>query len=393
MENKKELFNKICLYIDEHEQEMIALWRDWVRCESCSREPQSVSAVAQKIKEEFEKVGLKCQLHDMSPNGPALTGVLGETRPGKPIIFGGHYDTVFPKGSFIDELFKIEDGKAMGPGALDMKGGIIISLYVIKALNHIGFDENPIKIIYSGDEEIGHRGSSCGQLYLDESKGGLFAFNMETGLIDNALCIGRKGSLNAHIMVNGIESHAGNDFTSGVSAIEEMCRKIIKIQALTDLDSGTSVNTGVIKGGTVPNAVPAQCSAVIDIRYEKTAEKDRVIDELKKITAESSLSGTSAVLDIVEGLPVYETTDGVLKFFEYVKKTATDYALPVPTGKRLGGGSDASYITMAGTPVICSFGVRGQWNHTKREYAVVDSMKERVKLISAVILEKDGFSL
>ena len=201
--NNKELFAKICDYLKEHHDEMIATWRDFVNTESWSKEPETVNIVAAKIKAEFEKAGMECRLEDMSPNGNALVGIIGKDRPGKPIVFGGHYDTVFPKGTFGDNPFRIEDGKAYGPGALDMKGGITISLYVIKALEHIGWKENPIKIIYAGDEEIGHRGSKCGQLYLDESKGGLFGFNMETGLIDNALCIGRKGSLNANITVNG----------------------------------------------------------------------------------------------------------------------------------------------------------------------------------------------
>ena len=391
--NNKELFAKICDYLKEHHDEMIATWRDFVNTESWSKEPETVNIVAAKIKAEFEKAGMECRLEDMSPNGNALVGIIGKDRPGKPIVFGGHYDTVFPKGTFGDNPFRIEDGKAYGPGALDMKGGITISLYVIKALEHIGWKENPIKIIYAGDEEIGHRGSKCGQLYLDESEGGLFGFNMETGLIDNALCIGRKGSLNANITVNGRESHAGNDFTAGISAIEEMCHKILKIQKLTDLEKGTTVNTGVIKGGTVPNAVPQECSAVVDIRIEDWSEKDRIYAEIEKIVKESTVEGTSATVEFVDGLPIYETTPGVMKFFDHVVDVATDYALPIPTGKRLGGGSDASYITMAGTPVICSFGVRGQWNHTKREYAVVDAMEERAKLIAAVILEKDKFVL
>ncbi len=99
---------------------------------------------------------------------------------------------MFAKGTFGANPFRIEDGKAYGPGALDMKGGIVISLYVIKALESIGFNEHPIKVIYVSDEEIGHRNSSGSDLYLKEGEGGICAFNMETGLVDGRLC-GKKG--------------------------------------------------------------------------------------------------------------------------------------------------------------------------------------------------------
>src|SRR5699024_6041606 len=129
--------------------------------------------------------------------------------------FSGHMDTVFPTGSFGEELFLIKDGKAHGPGVLDMKGGIIIALYAIKALNHIGYNERPLKIIISGDEEIGHINSSGNDIITKEAEGGVCAFNLETGRADHSLCIGRKGRIECHVTVNGVESHAGNDFESG----------------------------------------------------------------------------------------------------------------------------------------------------------------------------------
>ncbi len=98
-------------------------------------------------------------------------------------------DTVFPTGTLGDKPFRIEDDNAYGPGVLDMKGGIIIFLYVIKALNRINYKERPIKIIYSGDEEIGHKNSKGAEIILNEARGGICAFNMETGLVDNHLCL------------------------------------------------------------------------------------------------------------------------------------------------------------------------------------------------------------
>ena len=126
--------NHIYQYVDEKKDEMVALWKDMVNLESGTREKEKVDRLAERLKVEFEKAGLNCRLVDVGPqNGKTLVGVLGAERSGKPVIFSGHMDTVFSTGTFGDNPFRIEDGKAFGPGVLDMKGGIIIALYVIKA--------------------------------------------------------------------------------------------------------------------------------------------------------------------------------------------------------------------------------------------------------------------
>lgn len=378
-------------YIDSKRDEMLLKWQEIVELESYAREPQKVDILGIRLKEEFESAGLTCELIDVGNNGKSLVGVIGEDRKGEPVIFSGHFDTVFPTGTFGKDLFKIVDGNAHGPGALDMKGGIIISLYVIKALNEVGYNQRPLKIIFSGDEEIGHLNSQGAQVIMDAAKGGKCAFNMETGLISNKLCIGRKGRIECHITVTGVESHAGNDFLTGRNSIEEMAYKIIEIQKLTNLEVGTTVSVGKIKGGTVSNAVPAQCKIEIDIRFEKESEMDKVSKEIEEIAKKTYVEGTTTLCEFVNVMAAYETTDGVIDFFNYVNKTSKEFGFGEMEGVRLGGSSDASYITKAGTPVICSFGVRGAWNHTTREYALVETLFERAKLISTIVLNLEEF--
>ncbi len=374
-------------YVQSHRDEMIALWRDLVNLEGNAPEVENLDKVAQRLKEEFEKTGMDCRLADVGPNaGKYLVGTIGADRPGKPVIFSGHFDTVFAKGTFGANPFRIEDGKAYGPGALDMKGGIVISLYVIKALESIGFNEHPIKVIYVSDEEIGHRNSSGSDLYLKEGEGGICAFNMETGLVDGRLCVGRKAAVFGHCVVTGVESHAGNDFPSGRNAIEEMAYKIIDLQKLTDLDKGSTVTCSVIQGGTVQNAIPGRCEMKIDMRFEKMAEMNRVMEAAKEICAQTHVEGTSTQLELRVTMPVFEVTDAGMNFYNMVHDVALENGFGEVGYTTLGGGSDASYLTMAGTPSICSFGVQGQWNHTDREYAVVESLFTRTEMIVAVIL-------
>ncbi len=244
------ILNQIYKYIDDKDEEMLTLWREIVNMESYSDEKEKVDLLAKTLKAKFEEEGFDCRLIDVGDkNGKTLVGILGAERKGKPIIFSGHMDTVFPSGTFGESPFKIEGEKAYGPGVLDMKGGIVISLFTVRALNSINYNERPIKIIFSGDEEIGHKGSQGAEIILEEARGGLCGFNMETGLIDNSICVGRKGRIGCQINVKGVESHAGNDFTSGINAIEEMAHKIINLQKLTELESGTTVSVGTIKGG------------------------------------------------------------------------------------------------------------------------------------------------
>lgn len=385
--------NEISKFVDENREEIISLWKEIVNIESYTNCKESVNKVAERLKCEFEKEGLDCDLIDVGNNGSTLVGTLGSKRNKKPIIFSGHMDTVFEIGTFGENPFKIMEGKAYGPGVLDMKGGIVISLYVIKALNKIGYKDRPIKIVFSGDEEIGHKDSNGGDIILKEAKGGLCAFNMETGLVDNSLCVGRKGRIGCNIHVKGVETHAGNDFEGGRNAIEEMANKILQIQKLTNLEVGTTASVSIIKGGRVSNSIPEDCSIEVDLRFEKVEEMENVKKRIQEICEDTYIEGTSTHVDFVSEMMPFETTDDVMKFHKFVNTVSKENGFGEINAKRLGGSSDASYLTIANVPTICSFGVKGEWNHTSREYALVDSMFERVKLISTIVLNLDKLDI
>lgn len=385
--------NEISKFVDENREEIISLWKEIVNIESYTNCKESVNRLAERLKCEFEKEGLDCDLIDVGNNGSTLVGTLGSNRDKKPIIFSGHMDTVFEIGTFGENPFKIIEGRAYGPGVLDMKGGIVISLYVIKALNKIGYKDRPIKIVFSGDEEIGHKDSNGADLILKEAKGSLCAFNMETGLVDNSLCVGRKGRIGCNIHVKGVETHAGNDFEGGRNAIEEMANKILQIQKLTNLEVGTTASVSIIKGGRVSNSIPEDCSIEVDLRFEKVEEMENVKKRIQEICGDTYIEGTSTHVDFVSEMMPFETTEDVMKFHKFVNTVSKENGFGEINAKRLGGSSDASYLTIANVPTICSFGVKGEWNHTSREYALVDSMFERVKLISTIVLNLDKLDI
>lgn len=370
---------------------MLVFWRDLVNTASQAREKPAAVNLCGKLKTVLEQEGFECSLIDVGEaNAPALLGVLGSDRPGDPVLFSGHYDTVSLPG---EHSFRIDDeGHARGLGCLDMKGGIAIALYAVKALGHVGWAERPIKFLFLGDEEKGHQQADTPQVIQDRARGALCAFNMETGLVSNEICVGRKGGGVAEYIVHGVGCHSGNDFPKGRNAIAEMAHKILDLQALTDVERGTTVSVTIIKGGTVPNSIPPECSIDVDIRYELTSERDRVLAALEDIATRVYIDGCATEYSYSEYMAPFETTDEGLRLARFVSKVSEECGLGAMGSTRLGGGSDASYITIAGVPTICSMGVRGEFNHTDREYALVESLYERTVIMANTVAEIGRFA-
>ena len=387
----EKILKQVYDYIDSQKEAIVETLREVVNIESYGYSKEDVNKVAIKFKELFEAEGLCCKLIPAEPNGYCLSGILGKDRPGKPVIFAGHMDTALEIGTLAKRPFKVVDGNAEGIGVLDMKGGIVIALYVIKALNYIGYNERPIKVIFAGDEEANHIGSNAPEIMMAEAKGGLCAFNMETGLIDNAICVGRRGRIGVQLEVTGVSSHAGNDFSSGRNAIAEMANKILKVQDITDLEAGISCSTTMINGGHSANAIPSKCTIDIDIRFDKVSQLDEIKAKLEDIAKEQVIDQTSCEVRYISKMMPFETTEGTMKLYNFIKDTAKEFGFRDFGYRKVGGASDASYLTIAGIPTLCSCGVVGEWNHTMREYAILDTMYERAKLFATAILNIDKF--
>ena len=223
----KALVAKVEEYVLAHREEIVKTFEELINIKDFWRDVDGVNAVGEWLKDAFEAEGFDCELVEFSPQaGKLLTGTLGVHRSGAPIMFAGHMDTALANDMYADAPFRIEDGCAYGPGVLDMKGGIIIALYVVKALNAIGYADRPIKIIFAPDEEGLHNYTTVAEYIKEHSSGCLFALNMETGLMDNGLAVGRKGRLGIDVFVTGKSAHAGAAFEDGISAIVEMAQKV-----------------------------------------------------------------------------------------------------------------------------------------------------------------------
>ncbi len=376
-------------FIDAHRDEMISLWQELVNMESGSSDKAGVDAVAARLQQELAGCGADARIVEFEQAGNMLVGKIGAETAKQPVLFIGHFDTVFKKGTVASRPFTIQDGKAYGPGVLDMKGGIVAFLYAIKALQAAGYQARQIKVLLAGDEEVGHLHSSAAELFMQEAQGAAAAFNCETGFVDDGIVIGRKGTAQFTVEVKGVSAHAGNDPENGRNAILEMSHKVIEIQALTDLNGGTTYNVGVIQGGSVPNAVPDYAKIVIDVRYKNPEDLPGIQAQLEAIAAKTHVAGTSATVALNNGFKPMKTTEGVKALFQLVKKVSAENGFGTPYEKYVGGGSDSAYSVLAGVPTVCAMGVKGGRNHSPEEYAVVETLFERAKLLSACVLKLD----
>lgn len=369
----------------------IKFWETIVNMGGRCDDTASMNALANYLKEEFEKLNMTCQLIDAGNNHPPLlVGIRNTDDSGKPILFSGHYDTVFPFEDYEAVPFRIKEGMAYGPGVLDMKGGIAVTWLVLKTLQELGSNV-PVKILFAGDEEVDREGCSTIELLKKHASGCKFAFNMETGSLDRSVCIGRKGVEEFLITVKGVSSHPGNFFERGRNAIEEAARKLIMIQELTPEDFSYTLNVGTIHAGTVSNIIPDLCEFKVDVRFQREKDRQYVEGEIRRICALQFIPDTGTTVISTGMLPPFETHEKEERLYRYLTNVAEGHGLPVPGKKVLGGASDAAYIGQTDTPVLCSMGVCGENNHSPKEYAEADSLPERAEFLLHVVLDYELF--
>src|SRR5688572_5621767 len=348
-----------------------------VETESPSHDKDAVNKVASIVIEEAKKLGANVEVVENSETG---NHVVSKWRSGKNnILFLCHLDTVFPLGTIDKMPYRELDGKILGPGTLDMKAGIVIALASIADAIKNGMSR-PVTLLCTSDEEIGSATSR--DLIEMLAKISELVLVMESALVDGSLKTWRKGVGEFWVRTKGRAAHAGGDHEKGRNAIEEMAHQILKIQKLTDYSKQTTLNVGVINGGTVSNVVPEECSVQVDVRVMQSGEWERLESEMNKL--KPILDGTS--LHITGGLnrPPMPFDETMKVTFEKAKSIAEKIGFELKASGT-GGGSDANFVAPLGIPVLDGMGAIGEGYHSEREYIFADSLDERIKLISELI--------
>ncbi|MEI6290448.1 MAG: M20 family metallopeptidase [Chloroflexota bacterium] len=358
--------------------EMTAFLKKIVEIETPSQQKSAVDKLGKLLVKECEARGGKVEVHPSELTGNNIVARWGSGEGG--ILLMHHMDTVFPLGTIEKMPFYEKDGKIFGPGVLDMKGGIVISLTVISALLKAGALNMPITVLITSDEELGSEHSV--ELIKKLASEASMVLVMESGLVDGALKTWRKGVGEYFIKVKGRASHAGGAHDEGRNAIEEMAHQVLAIQKMTDYKRGTTLNVGVIQGGTVSNVVPEEANIIVDYRVLLPEEADRVdqaIQNLKPVTRDTTL-------EIKGGLnrPPMPNDDLMKATFKKAEKIAGDIGLEILAGGS-GGGSDGNFVAPLGIPLLDGVGTYGEGLHSEREYIFSRSLPERAAFVAALI--------
>ena len=162
-------------YIEKRKAEILSLLQEFVEIPSCSREPEVMPAATEWVCTLLKNEGYQVRTWDVGHgNAPVIVADLKGQEEGAPVIFSGHYDTALYRELQAQNPFRIEDGKVYGTGVLDMKGGIVIAIYAVRAAVQAGL-KRPIRLLLAGDEEINHLGSRCAEILTEEGAGALCA--------------------------------------------------------------------------------------------------------------------------------------------------------------------------------------------------------------------------
>lgn len=304
------------------------------------------------------------------------------------VCLSAHMDTVFDKGEFGYPPVKRAGDMLYGPGVIDCKGGITVSLLAIDALRRYGYNDRPVKFILQSDEEVesvNSEGKTI-EFMINEAKGGAAFFNCE-GKTKGFITTKRKGIIRLCLDIKGKAAHAG-DYFEGISAIREASYKIIDLEGKS-LKGGITYNCGVIHGGTALNVVPDTCKVYIDVRINNQEEYEFAMEEVKKTAAAVFVQGTSCeVLHVSHRKPM-ERTGANVSLFNHINKVSRKYGFGEHKECFSNGGSDAAYTTLAGIATVDDVGPIGGKYHTKEEWCYIPSIAESAKLLAASIIELD----
>ena len=307
---------------------------------------------------------------------------LWTSRGEAPIALVGHLDTVFPPGTF--EGFKRDGDLARGPGVLDMKGGLVVVAWALKALAAAGaLTSLPgLRVVIVADEEVG---SPEGQAIIRESiEGARGALVFEAGRKGDLVITRRKGTGAMTILAQGRAAHAGNAHKEGVNAVWALSKVIDRVQGLTDYARGVTVNVGKISGGTSKNTVPDRAEALVDLRFESRADGEALIASIEAAAAECAALVPGARIELKGGiarLPL-ERTDASVELMEAYGACARASGLGAGEAGLIGGGSDASTSGAMGIASIDGLGPRGVGFHTLDEQIEIRTLLQKAQALA-----------
>lgn len=386
--------DQITAWLATQHQPMVDLLRELVDIDSGSYNKPGIDAVGAAIETFLTTQGIPVERVVQAKHGDCLRAPVPWDGPqgnaGGNIVLMGHRDTVFPDGETTRRPFTIDGDTAHGPGVADMKAGLVMNAFILAAFHKFGGSPAPLVGLFTGDEEIG---SPEGRAVIEaEARRARVVFNSEPGRVSGNVVTGRKGGVFSAFRITGKAAHSGGNFSEGISAIEELARKVQALHALTDLERGITVNVGLVSGGQSVNTVAPWAEGQIDLRYVEPADRDDIMAKISAIIARSHVPGTKAELTIRgEFLPLTQTPAAKKLFELYVSAAAASGFKTA--GEFAGGCADSGFTAGVGTATICAVGPVGGNAHSPEEFLTLSSLVPRAQACARAILRLDAAGL
>ena len=349
-----------------------------VRMESPSDDAQRVGVVAAWLRERLLGAGVSAELRPCPPRGDALLASLGPPERGTLVL--GHLDTVWPVGTLRERPWRVEDGKAYGPGVFDMKAGIAVALAVVAAAGRES-PRPPVSLLLVPDEEVGSAASR--ELTVSLARRHRRVLVLEPSQ-EGAAKIARKGCGTFHVRLSGRAAHAGLEPERGSSALAEMARFVLFLERVADPSKGTALTATVARAGSATNVVPEAAELSVDGRAWSREEAERATAALRGYTP-----ADAGVRVSVEGgfdRPPLEPSAASTVLYETARRLAADLGFDLGAA-RVGGGSDGNFTAAAGVPTLDGLGPRGGGAHARDEHVEVDDLPLRAALLAALVSE------
>lgn len=300
----------------------------------------------------------------------------------KPLLLLGHLDTVWPIGTLASMPWREAEGRYWGPGVLDMKAGIVMSLAALKSLQELKLSRSVVLLLNS-DEEVGSLVSREITERLALRSSAVFVLEPPQGL---AYKTARKGVGHYNVQVTGVGAHSGVDFEKGHSAVLELAKLVQTISNFTDLGRKLTVNCGVIAGGTRSNVVASEAHVEVDVRIAKASDAAYV----EKLFRKLKVSDSHCKLTITGGMnrPPMERKAGTIALFKQARKLAAELGFELDEAAT-GGGSDGNFTAALGVPTLDGMGAVGEGAHAAHESVVIEHLVPRTALLAAMIASVD----
>lgn len=369
----------IISYLQQHSGEILSDIKTLVAAESPSMNKAAVDRCGEVLQGIFAKrLGVDAEIDVQEKYGNHLKFTLGSGSEQTVVL--GHFDTVWDEGELA---IREEEGKLYGPGVLDMKAGLVQSIWAVRALQQQDLLAGKrIVFLCGSDEEVGSPSSS--DWLSHHAMGSAQVLVVEPAVAGSgALKVARKGTGQYQVTITGLAAHAGNNPEEGISAVQEMAHQVLFLHGLNASERGTTVNVGIAQGGNRVNVVADKAVLGIDTRVTSEEEAQRIHAEITQL--QPHLPGIKLEVSGAQSRPPMRQSAESLVLMQRAQSVAQQLGFTVE-GKSVGGGSDGNFTAALGIPTLDGLGATGAGIHARHEHIQIADIPVRAALVAGLIL-------